>query len=98
MDKISNSVLKKIEDFLEPLITDSIAIVDKLGLQILMKKDTSSLSEEKRPEADKLLKKYLEIEETPTVLKRKNPSLRKRPMPALKPGSRLKCVLIREPS
>ncbi len=34
--------IKKIDEFMEPLIAESISIVDELGLQVLMKKDTSS--------------------------------------------------------
>ncbi len=67
--------LKKIEEFLEPLTTESIAIVDQLGMPVLMKKDTSSLPEEKRPEADKLLQKYLAIEENANRLKAKKSEL-----------------------
>jgi len=67
--------LKKIEDFLEPLSTESMAIVDQLGMPVLMKKDTSSLPEEKRPEADRLLQKYLEIEENAGRLKAKKSEL-----------------------
>lgn len=70
-----NERLKKIEEFLEPLTAESIAIVDELGMQVLMKKDTSSLPEERRPEADKLLQKYLEIEENASRLKAKKSEL-----------------------
>ncbi len=70
-----NERLKKIEDFLEPLTTESIEIVDRLGMPVLMKKDTSSLPEEKRPEADKLLQKYLEIEKNAERLKTKKSEL-----------------------
>ncbi|MCK5539375.1 MAG: DUF342 domain-containing protein [Deltaproteobacteria bacterium] len=63
--------IKKIEEFMEPLITQSIAMVDKLGLQVLMKKDTSLLPEAERPEAEKILHKYLEIEKQVTRLKEK---------------------------
>ncbi len=67
--------IKKIDEFMEPLITQSIAMVDKLGLQVLMKKDTSSLPEEERPEAEKTLKQYLEIEENVARLKQKKSEL-----------------------
>jgi len=70
-----NERLKKIEEFLEPLTAESIAIVDQLGMQVLMKKDTSILPEEKRPEADKLLQKYLAIEENAGRLKAKKSEL-----------------------
>ncbi|MCD6532751.1 MAG: DUF342 domain-containing protein [Deltaproteobacteria bacterium] len=67
--------IKKIDEFMEPLITQSIDMVDKLGLQILMNKDTSSLPEDERPEAEKILKQYLEIEENVTRLKKKKSEL-----------------------
>ncbi|MEA1921093.1 MAG: FapA family protein [Pseudomonadota bacterium] len=67
--------IKKIDEFMEPLITQSITMVDKLGLQVLMKKDTSSLPEEERPEAEKTLKQYLEIEENVARLKQKKSEL-----------------------
>ena len=67
--------IKKIDEFLEPLIAQSIAMVDKLGLQVLMKKDISSLPEEKRPEAEKILQQYLKIEEHVTRLKEKKTAL-----------------------
>lgn len=67
--------LKKIEEFLEPLTTESITLVDQLGMPIIMKKDTSSLPEERRPEADKLLQKYLAIEENIERLKAKKSEL-----------------------
>ncbi len=67
--------IKKIDEFMEPLITQSIAMVDKLGLQVLMKKDTSSLPEEEQPEAEKTLKQYLEIEGNVARLKQKKSEL-----------------------
>ncbi len=67
--------IKKIDEFLEPLIAESIAMVDELGLQVLMKKDISSLPEEKRPEAEKTLSKYLDIEENVARLKEKKTAL-----------------------
>ncbi len=70
-----NERLKKIEEFLEPLTAESMAIVDQLGMPVLMKKDTSGLPEEKRPEADRLLQKYLEIEENADRLKAKKSEL-----------------------
>ncbi|MCD6292866.1 MAG: DUF342 domain-containing protein [Deltaproteobacteria bacterium] len=70
--------IKKIDEFLEPLVQQSIAMVDKLGLQVLMKKDTSSLPEEERPEAEKTLQQYLETEENIVRLKQKKSELEKR--------------------
>lgn len=70
-----NERIKKIDEFMEPLTTQSIAIVDKLGIHVLMKKDTSALPEEEQPEAEKTLKQYLEIEENITRLKDKKSEL-----------------------
>ena len=79
-----NEKIKKIDEFLEPLIKQSIAMVDKLGLQILMKKDTSSLPEEKRPEAEKILQQYLKIEEHAARLKEKKSELEEKVEAGLK--------------
>ena len=76
--------IKKIDEFLEPLISQSIAMVDQLGLQILMKKDTSSLPAEKRPEADKILQQYLAIEEQVSRLKEKKNALEEKIAAGLK--------------
>ncbi len=76
--------LKKIEEFLEPLVADSVAIVDKLGMKVVMRKDTSGLPEEKRAEADKLLQEYLEIEANVDRLKAKKKELEDRAEAGLK--------------
>ncbi len=76
--------IKKIDEYLEPLITQSIAMVDELGLQVLMKKDTSSLPEEKRPEAEKTLQRYLETEEQVARLKEKKSALEEKVEAGLK--------------
>ncbi|MEA3347489.1 MAG: FapA family protein [Pseudomonadota bacterium] len=70
-----NEKIKKIDEFMEPLITQSIAMVDKLGLQVLMKKDTSLLPEAERPEAEKILRQYLKIEEQVARLKEKKSAI-----------------------
>ena len=64
-----NEKIKKIDEFMEPLTTQSIAMVDKLGIQVLMKKDVSALPEAERPEAEKILHQYLKIEEQIARLK-----------------------------
>ncbi len=70
--------LAKIDEILEPLINESIAMVDQIGLQALMKKDVSALPPEKRPEARKILTRYLEIDSQVNRLKEKRSELEKR--------------------
>ncbi len=79
-----NEKIKKIDEFLEPLVTQSIAMVDKLGLQVLMKKDTSTLPEKERPEAEKILQQYLKIEENVARLKEKKNTLEEKVEAGLK--------------
>ncbi|MBN2808168.1 MAG: DUF342 domain-containing protein [Deltaproteobacteria bacterium] len=67
--------IKKIDEFLEPLITQSITMVDEIGLQVLMQKNTASLPVEKRPAAEKILKQYEEIELNVARLKAKKTEL-----------------------
>ena len=76
--------IKKIDEYLEPLIAQSIAMVDELGLQVLMKKDTSSLPEEKRPEAEKTIQQYLKTEEHVARLKEKKSALEEKVEAGLK--------------
>ena len=70
--------LAKIEEYLEPLIQESIAMVDQLGLQVLMQKDVSGLPPEKQPEAKKILQRYLEIDDQVNRLKIKKSDLEKK--------------------
>ncbi|NPA25571.1 MAG: DUF342 domain-containing protein, partial [Deltaproteobacteria bacterium] len=67
--------IARIDEFMEPLIQQSIALVDELGLQVLMNKDISGLPPEQQPEAEKKLQNYLEIEKQVTRLKEKKNEL-----------------------
>ncbi len=67
--------IARINEFMEPLIQQSINLVDELGLQVLMSKDITGLPPERQPEAEKKLKTYLEIESHVTRLKEKRNEL-----------------------
>ncbi|MBN2707321.1 MAG: DUF342 domain-containing protein [Deltaproteobacteria bacterium] len=69
--------IKKIEEFMEPLTGQSIAIVDQMGLQALMKKDISLVPEAYRAQAEKIFQQYATLESDISRLKNKKNELEK---------------------
>ncbi|MBN2231238.1 MAG: DUF342 domain-containing protein [Deltaproteobacteria bacterium] len=67
--------LAKIEDALRPLVERSIALVDKLGMPVILNQDISRLPPERRETGAVQLKEYLHIDQQVNLLKQKKVEL-----------------------